>query len=149
MANGDVQQITDSYLQQFNRSISVSAMQKLQQFPALQVLGYNGQLASMKKDFHGLNDFRDQMAKYSSVSHTLRIAWSIIQYMVPINASILALLFTSPSLGTVGNAFKSINGFGQVFALSPADLQSPATVDAKASLYQNASSSGSVVTQGS
>src|SRR5271156_5564615 len=55
MANGQVYtSVTDSYLQSFNRSIGVSGQQKLQSFPQLQQLGYNGQLGYMKSDFHGL-----------------------------------------------------------------------------------------------
>src|SRR4051812_4379747 len=125
MANGDVHDsISDQYLQQFNRSIGISGMQKLSQFPALQQLGYNGQLGSITKDFHGLKDFKSQLSKYSSVSHTLRLAWSLISFIVPNNAAIKGLLFSSPSLGTVGKMFSSIHNFGQVFSLSPQDLTS-------------------------
>lgn len=136
MPNGDIQaQVSDQYLQKFNRSIGVSGMQKLQSFPTLQVLGYNGQLGSMKKDFHGLVDFYTQMAAYSSVSTMLTAAWAVIVGLVLGNANLDSLLFTSPSLGTVGSAFQSIHGFAQVFALSPGDLQSPTTIASKVSSF--------------
>src|SRR5271166_2694837 len=102
MANGDVQaNLSDQYLQQFNLPIGVSGMQKLQQFPALQKLGYAGQLGSMKQDFHGLSDFKSQMSKYSSVSHTLKIAFTLISAIIPNNPSIALLLKDIPGLGTV------------------------------------------------
>lgn len=140
MSNGDVQaNLSDQYLQQFNLPIGVSGMQKLQQFPALQKLGYAGQLGSMKKDFHGLQDFKAQMSKYSSVSHTLKIAFSLISLIIPGNPSIALLLKDIPGLGSVGQDFLSIANFGKVFSLGPSDLTSPAAVSSKASVYQNAS----------
>lgn len=146
MSNGDVHDdISDQYLQQFNRSIGISGMQKLSQFPALQQLGYNGQLGSIKNDFHGLSDFKSQMAKYSSASFTLRVAWSLISAIVPNNVSIARMLTTVPGLGTVGQMFSSIHNFGQVFGLSSQDLSSPAAVANKVSLYQGQSQQTSVV----
>lgn len=140
MANGDVQlQISDSYLNQFDRSIGVSGMQKLQQFPSLQQLGYAGQLGSMKNDFHGLQDFKDQLTAYSSTSSLLTVAWSVIKAIVPNNVNVTRLLTTIPGLGLVGQAFQSIHNFGQVFSLSPGDLASPSTVSAKVSVYKNQS----------
>lgn len=148
MADGTIHnQISDQYLQQFNRSIGVSGMQKLQSFPELQLLGYNGQLSFMKNDFHGLQDFKTQLSTYSSVSATLRAAWSLIKYIVPNNMSIQNLLFSSPGLGVVGKAFQSIHGFGQVFSLSPNDLTSPSAVSTKAAVYKDQSSQASVITQ--
>jgi hypothetical protein len=147
MANGDVQaSISDQYLQTFDRSVGVSGMQKLQSFQELQKLGYAGQLGSMKQDFHGLKDFKNQMNTYSSTSRTLRIAWSLIQWIVPNNISIQSKLFTADGLGTVGQEFQSIHGFGQVFSLTPNDLKSPATVSAKASVYKNQSTQANVIT---
>lgn len=147
MANGDIHDsISDTYLQQFDRSIGVSGMQKLSQFPALQQLGYNGQLGSMKNDFHGLNDFKSQLTKYSSASFTLRTAWTLISAIVPKNVSIQQLLVTSPGLGTVGKMFSSVQNFGQVFSLSPQDLSSPSAVASKVSIYKGQAQQASVRT---
>lgn len=147
MANGDIHDnIADSYLQQFDRSIGISGMQKLSQFPALQQLGYNGQLGSMKNDFHGLKDFKSQLTKYSSCSFTLRTAWSLISAIVPNNISVQQLLISSPGLGTVGKMFSSIHNFGQVFSLSPKDLTSPSAVASKVSIYKGQSQQASVRT---
>lgn len=146
MANGDVHDdISDQYLQQFNRSIGISGMQKLSQFPALQQLGYNGQLGSIKNDFHGLKDFKTQMNTFSSVSATLRLAWSMISSIVPGNAIIGRLLISPPGLGSVGKMFSSIHNFGQVFSLSPQDLTSPSAIASKVSLYKGQSQQSSVV----
>lgn len=150
MANGSIQQqVSAQYLQAFNLPIGVSGMQKLQTFPALQQLGYAGQLSLMKADFHGLADFKSQMSVYSSISPTLTIAWNLIKAIVPNNANILAELFTAPGLGTVGLAFQSISGFGQVFALTPSNLQSPSATTAATSVYQNTSTQANVVTSNS
>lgn len=150
MANGDVQsQVSTQYLKAFSLPIGVSGMQKLQQFPALQQLGYAGQLASIKNDFHGLVDFNLQMSQYSSVSGMLTVAWSLIKYIAPNNANVGRLLFTAPGLGSVGQLFQTIQSFGQVFALTPNDLTSPTKVSAKASVYQNSSSQANVITQNS
>jgi hypothetical protein len=150
MANGTVQQqVSTAYLSSFNLPIGVSGMQKLQSFTALQQLGYAGQLSFMKSDFHGLKDFYSQLATYSSVNGILQTAWQLIQPIVPNNANIQLELFTSPSLGTVGLAFQTITGFGQVFALDPTFLSSPADVSAAVSIYLNSSLQASVITPNS
>lgn len=150
MANGDVQQqVSAQYLQQFNLPLGVSGMQKLSEFPALQQLGYAGQLGSMKNDFHGLADFNQQMSKYSSANGILEAAWSLISSIAPNNINIARELYTAPGLGTVGQAFQSIEGFAQVFALTPSDLSSPSATNAATSVYQNASTQASVTTQNS
>jgi hypothetical protein len=150
MANGDVQaNLSDQYLQQFDRSIGVSGMQKLQEFPSLQQLGYAGQLSSLKNDFHGLQDFKQQLSMYSNTSTMLKIAWSVISSIVPNNANVARMLIKVPGLGTVGQAFQTVHNFGQVFALSPGDLAKPSTVNAKASVYKNQSTQTSNTTQNS
>ena len=146
MANGDVHdQVSDQYLAQFNKSVGVSGMQKLQQFPELQKLGHAGTLSHLKQDFHGLTDFKSQMAKYSSVSHTLRVAWALISAIAPNNPSIAAKLTSVPGLGSVGKDFLSIHNFGQVFSLSPGDLKTPGAVKSKSDIYKTQSTKTSVV----
>ncbi len=148
MANGDVQNnLSDQYLQKFNLPIGVSGMQKLQQFPALQKLAHAGQLSFLKKDFHGLDDFKFQMDLYSSSNYILKAAWALIKSIVPNNPKIALLLTTVPGLGSVGQDFLSISGFAQVFSLTPSDLTSPAAVAAKVSVYQNSSTQTSNTSQ--
>jgi hypothetical protein len=148
MANGDIQNsISDQFLQQFDRSIGVSGMQKLQQFPALQKLGHAGQLSLLKNDFHGLKDFKAQMKLYSSSSTILKIAWSLISSIVLNNPTIAVLLTNIPGLGMVGQAFQSIHNFGQVFSLSPGDLTSPSTVASKVSIFKDQSTKTSNTVQ--
>lgn len=126
MANGSVQDLAASdYLDKFSRPLSVSAMSKLRQFGFLQELGYNGQLDSMKKDFHGLKEFNTHMDMYSNTNGILKIAWAIIKNLVPKNLFIEALILPLGQLGRVGKLFLQIPTFGQVFGASPDQLSPP------------------------
>lgn len=132
MANGQVQdQISNSYLQTFDRPLSVSAVDKLRQFPFLQELGYNGQLGHLKDNFHGLKEFNVQMDMYSQ-HPLLKAAWTIIKYIAPKNPFITAKLFISSTMGSVGNLFQGLQGFDKVFSLSPDELKDPTQIAAKA-----------------
>lgn len=118
--NGDIQNsIADDYLQQFDRSIGVAGMAKLNKWPFLQKLGFNGQLGHLQETFHGLKDFKVQMEAYSNSHLILRIAWSVISPIVLKNLMTLALTFAGPVLGKVGKLFQSISGFAQAFSISP------------------------------
>lgn len=131
MANGDVQsQISNGYLQKFDRPLSVSAIDKLSQFSFLQELGFNGQLGYMKDNFHGLREFNDQMTKYST-HPILLAAWNVIKTIAPKNPFIAVKLFVSSSMGNVGNLFKGIQGFDKVFSLSPTELSDPSKIATK------------------
>lgn len=150
MANGDIQQtVSAQYLQTFNLPIGVSGMQKLSEFSALQQLGYNGHLGFIKADFHGLTDFKEQMSKYSSAHPILLAAWALIVSIVPNNINIVRKLITAPGLGTVGKLFQAIEGFAQVFALSPSDLSTASAVTSATSVYKNASTQSSITTSSS
>ena len=132
MANGQVQdQITNSYLQTFDRPLSVSAIDKLTQFPFLQELGFNGQLGHLKDNFHGLREFNYQMTQYST-HPILQAAWNVIKSIAPKNPFIAGKLFFSSSMGSVGNLFKGLQGFNKVFSLSPDELQDPTKIAVKA-----------------
>jgi hypothetical protein len=136
VANGDVQTlISDAYLQNFGIGIAVAGMQKIQSFPELQILCYNGILGSLKQDFHGLQDFYEQMAAYSSTNQILQTAWSVINPIVPNNANIELMLFVSTVLGVVGDVFELIHGYAQVFGLSPTNLASPSSIASTVSSF--------------
>jgi hypothetical protein len=123
MANGDPQaDIAASVAASFDRPIAVSVINKLDKFPFLQQLGYNGQLSFMAKGFLGLQDFYDELNLYSSSSALLRAAWSLIKQRVPLNLDMQENMFQDPVLGQVGNAFQQIVGFDQVFAVDPDQL---------------------------
>jgi len=151
MANGDIQQqVSAQYLQKFNLPIGVSGMQKLSEFPTLQQLGYNGQLGYMRVDFHGLSDFYDQLLQYSNANPPILDGpWSLIVPIVPLNLDIVRKLIVTPSLGTVGQMFLTIENFAQVFSLSPSDLGTPAALSDATSVYQNASTQSSITTNDS
>jgi hypothetical protein len=125
--------IAAGYLSSFERPIAVSVMAKVSQWPFLQELAFAGTLSYHSQTFHGLQDFQTQMSTYSSTHPILQAAWSVIQSQVPNNASVATLMYIDPSLGQVGKQFQQLSNFGQVFALSPADLQSPGTVSTKIS----------------
>jgi hypothetical protein len=123
--------IADGYLSAFEGPVGVSVMSKLTQWPFLQQLGFAGTLDQSSSTFHGLKDFTLQMNMYSSTNGLLKIAWNIIKQFVLNNAQVKALEYQDPNLGSVGLAFKTLTSSGQVFALSPSELQSPGSVAMK------------------
>jgi hypothetical protein len=123
--------IAEGYLSAYERPIAVSVMDKTQQWPFLQQLSFASTLELQKETFHGLNDFKIQMEKYSSTNWMLSQAWKVIQLLVPLNGQVATLIYVDRTLGKVGKAFQSLQNFGQVFALSPTELQSPSTVNTK------------------
>lgn len=125
--------LATGYLSSFERPISVSVMAKTQSWPFLQQLGFAGSLSLLSSTFHGLTDFYNQMTMYSSTNLILKTAWSVIQTIVPMNAKVQSLMYVDPTLGQVGNQFQQLQNFGQVFALSPTELQSPSAVSSKVS----------------
>jgi hypothetical protein len=123
MANGDPQNnITASVAASYDMPIAVSVIEKLAKFPFLQQLGYNGQLSWLQGGFLGLQDFFDEMTTYSSAADILQAAWQLIQKRVPLNLDVQKSLYTTDSMGTVGNAFQQLVGFQQTFAVNPDDL---------------------------
>ena len=123
MANGDPQNnIAASVAASYDMPIAVSVIEKLAKFPFLQQLGYNGQLSWLQGGFLGLQDFFDEMTTYSSAADILQIAWQLIQPRVPLNLDVQRNLYTTDSMGTVGNAFQQLVGFQQTFAVNPDDL---------------------------
>ena len=123
MANGDPQNnIAASVAASYDMPIAVSVIEKLAKFPFLQQLGYNGQLSWLRGGFLGLQDFFDEMTTYSSAADILQAAWQLIQKRVPLNLDVQKSLYTTDSIGTVGNAFRQLVGFQQTFAVNPDDL---------------------------
>jgi hypothetical protein len=123
MANGDPQNnIAASVAASYDMPIAVSVIEKLAKFPFLQQLGYNGQLSWLQGGFLGLQDFFDEMTTYSSAADILQAAWQLIQKRVPLNLDVQKSLYTTDSMGTVGNAFQQLVGFQQTFAVNPDDL---------------------------
>ena len=123
--------LSAGYLSSFERPIGVSVMAKVTSWTFLQQLGFAGSLELQAEAFHGLSDFQNQMSRYSSTNGILKAAWSVIQMIVPNNPRVRALLYADPSLGSVGKQFQQLQNFGQVFALSPSELQQPSAIAAK------------------
>lgn len=123
------------YLSGFENPIGVSVMAKLNQWPFLQRLGFSGTLTNLNQAFHGLGDFNNEMAEYSSTDDLLELAWTVIRQIVPQNPIVSALMFNSSVLGQVGKEFQQMTGFGQAFALSPDQLKSPAAIQSAVDSY--------------
>lgn len=109
--------------QSFDRPINVSVIEKAKKFPFLQELGFSGQLPYAKDQFHGLNDFFKQMTIYSGSTALLTPSWAATYLLAKLNGEVSKLLFSSPTLGSVGPAFRKMVGFDQVFAMSPDELK--------------------------
>lgn len=123
MASGVQNQIAAELVQSFDRPISVSVIEKVGKFQFLQELGFGGQLSYAKEQFHGLSDWYQQMTMYSGASFMLSIPWAVIQAIARLNTGVLKNLSLSGALGMVGNAFKKMVGFSQVFAASSDELK--------------------------
>jgi hypothetical protein len=122
-STGDTQDnVAASTAASYGKPIAVSVITKLSKFPFLQQLGYNGQLSWLQQGFIGLQDFFDEMSTYSGTSPILAKAWATIVARVPFNLDMQANLYTTGSLGTVGNAFQTLVGFQQTFAVNPDEL---------------------------
>jgi hypothetical protein len=120
--------ISAGYLSAFGTPLSVSVTSKISQWPFLQQLGFNGSLSSQSQTFHGLSDFNTQITAYSSTSGLLSAAFAVIKKIVLKNSKVLSLMFNSPVLGQVGNLFKQLSNFGQVFSIPPAQLKVPSSI---------------------
>lgn len=134
-----IQSSTVGALSSFEGPIGVSIVSKLTKWSSLQELGFAAQLTYLDKNFHGLNDFIDQMSIYSGSNTILAGAWSLIYpTQVPMTPEVSSLMYTDPVLGQVGLQFLSLINFGQTLALSPSQLNQPAMI---ASLVSIAASS--------
>jgi hypothetical protein len=123
-------QLAAGLLNQFHVSIGLNLVHKLQDWPGRQQTQYGAVKGLMNKDWHSLSDFNSEMAKYSSASHTLRIAWALIKSIVPNNPKMLSTLVTIPGLGQVGPEMKSLVGITNI-------LVAPQSILKNASQFQS------------
>ncbi len=140
--------ISAGYLSSFECPLGVSVMSKMTQWPFLQELGFAGSLTHMNQNFHGLNDFNEQMTDYSSTSGILEAAWAVIKQLVPKNPDVTALMFNSSTLGQVGKEFQQMSGFGQAFAITPDQLKTPTSIPSLVSVGQAAAAALAAPTTG-
>lgn len=123
---------------QFGMPLSVSMVCKSQNWKTRQKLAYEAMKDNIRKEFHGLADFKEQMSMYSnSLGLSGKIAWKIIQSLVPNNRQVLTTELEVAGMGLVGAFVLSIPGFAQVFGMVP---QAVAVVSSAKSLFSSASS---------
>jgi hypothetical protein len=109
-------------LAKYNRPVAVSIIPSGQTWRDRQIVQYNALLGLMKEDFHGLDDFKEQMGLYSSTSYLLKPGWMAIRPLVTLNRKLLMRLMLHPRLGMwVGRALLKVVGFDKAFAL-PAEI---------------------------
>jgi hypothetical protein len=111
-------QIAQDTMQQFHLPLSVSVIQKARDWPTRQKIAYEAIKGHLRDDFHGLEDFREQMEMYSSSNLILKTAWKLIKGLAPVNRKILKTLVTNSQLGQVGKFLLTLQGFDRVFAVS-------------------------------
>lgn len=115
--------LSNSVLNQFHISIGTNITEKTQDWPTRQRIAYEAIKGLMVNDWHGLQDFRDQLNSYSNTHIILRTAFSVIQSIIPFNSRIRDTLVQIPGMGLVGNFLLSLPGFNSIF-VAPQDLLS-------------------------
>lgn len=112
-------------LAKYGRPVAVSIIPSGQKWKDRQIIQYNAMLGLMKEDFHGLDDWKEQMSLYSSTNMmVLRPAWTVIRPLVTLNRKLLAKVIINPRLGMwVGRMLSKVAGFEKTFALPTAILE--------------------------
>ncbi len=121
--------LADASLTEFDRPIGVSIVPQGQDWKDRQKIQYEAIKGLMFKDFHGLQDFYEQMFIYSSTNPLiLGPAWRAIQPLAPRNRNVLATLTDLPGLGLVGQYLATLVGFEQTFVLPNEILEDSAAL---------------------
>lgn len=116
--------LSSAALSQFDSlPVSVSYISKTQDWPTRQKLQYNCMLSYMKADFHGLQDFYEQMDIYSASSFVLSGPWLAIRQIISMCKNMLQKLITDAVMGEVGKFVSSIYGFSRI-NLQPQEILS-------------------------
>jgi hypothetical protein len=105
----------------------------------LQELGFAGQLKYLIQNFHGYQDFVDEMSAYSAANAlVLGGPWASI-YPTPtsLKPSVSALTYEDPVLGQVGDEFLRLLSLGSVFAIAPTLLNSSSSIKSAVSTASN------------
>jgi hypothetical protein len=123
--------IAADYANKFNRPLSVSVIKKIDKWPYLQEMTYNGTLGHQKNDFFGVQDWREQITAYSLAHFTLAKPLATIIAMTLKNKSILAKTISLSGLGNVGNMFSNLYGFARTFSVTSEDLSDPSKLNSK------------------
>lgn len=110
----DPNQQSADYLQQFETEISVSFIEKAQDWKTRQQIQYWAMKALITDDFFGLDDWAEQIQLYSAASAILQTPYNVIKTLVPRNRNVVQDLLNDDELGVVGKELLSIYGFSQV-----------------------------------
>ena len=129
MPNQVQNDLANMSLSEFDRPIGVSIIPAGQSWKDRQQLQYESMKGLLYKDFHGLDDFYEQMNLYSSSNTILTVAWKLIQALVPRNRKILQTLISLPGTGLVGRYLAQLVGFEKSFVLPNEILEDPSSLE--------------------
>jgi hypothetical protein len=109
-------ELSAASLMQFARPVTISFVDKAQDWPTRQKIAYEAMLALLKADFHGLKDFSEQMELFSTANPMqLKAPWAAIKALAPLNRNLLLRLVPDPLLGTmVGRFLSTVLGFSRI-----------------------------------
>lgn len=133
-------QMAADTLNQFNVPLNISLISKANDWQTRQKAAYAAVVDYIRQDFHGLNDFKEQMQMYSTALGLIgTAAYKVIQPLIPFNRNVLETEVDDPEMGMVGKFLLTLLGFNQVFAMTPQTLQDPSIASsALASATSNA-----------
>jgi len=125
--------VASAALEQFNRPVAVSIIPSGQKWKDRQQIQYEAMKGLMRADFHGLDDFYEQMDLYSRSNFLILYkAWMMICVLVKRNRKLLMKLVLNPRLGMlVGKLLTKIYGFDKTFALPASILEDQAALKSR------------------
>lgn len=120
-------------LAQYLRPIGVAIIPNGQDWSSRQRIQYEAIKGLMRADFHGLDDFKEQLNLYSATNiQILRPAYSAIRALIPVNRNILQKLVFNPVLGMwVGRFLLKVVGFEKAFTVPTSILEDNLALKAK------------------
>jgi len=123
-------------LQNFDRPVAVAILPAGQTWKVRQQIQYEALKGLMKEDFHGLDDFEEQLDLYSKTNQMiLTPAFTAIRALIPLNRKILQKLTMNSKLGMwVGRYLTQIFGFEKVFAVPTEILEDNAALKSTVSI---------------
>jgi len=107
-----------------NRGVNLWLVKKSTDWPTRQKIQYEAMKGLMMKDFHGLNDYEQQIGTLMKAgTFGQKIAWPILKPLVKLQPRLRVSTILHPRLGVVGRFFLRLIGFDQVFRV-PAEILS-------------------------
>lgn len=102
--------------QKINQSINIFLVQRTQDWKTRQKIAYEAMKGYLITDFHGLNDFQEQMKiTMKGAPISMKISWAIASKLVPLQRRLRMSTVISPALGRVGRFLLTLVGFQSVF----------------------------------